>query len=313
MGKADDLKRAHGTIMAESVSQRVDPMTVPATGETALAPHTGPGAGITRLAGACTLLLENIVPDPTQPRTEFDQAELDRLAESIKVHGILAPLRVRFDPATGKYCIIVGERRYRAASLVAGLDRVPCIIVEGEPTEKDILESQITENLLRTDLAPIEQARAYQRYMSLTGCSGKELANLLHISPATVSRALSLLELPGEVQDAVAEGKISPRAGQAIAKIRNPAVAKTVATKAISAGLPAEAVDRTVRSRRGTPSKEARPTVFKIARGVRVQVHGRLAGAQVVAALEQALVQARAALDQELDREQADEQAEQGE
>ena len=95
--------------MAESVSQRVDPMTANATDAGVTAPYTGPGAGITRLAGACTLLLENIVPDPTQPRTEFDQAELDRLAESIKVHGILAPLRVRFDPATGKYCIIVGE------------------------------------------------------------------------------------------------------------------------------------------------------------------------------------------------------------
>ena len=203
------------------------------------------------------------------------------------------------------------RRRYRAASLVAGLDRVPCIIVEGEPTEKDILESQITENLLRTDLAPIEQARAYQRYMSLTGCSGKELANLLHISPATVSRALSLLELPGEVQDAVAEGKISPRAGQAIAKIRNPAVAKTVATKAVKEGLPAEAVGRTVRSRRGTASKanRARPlTQFKISRGVAVTVRGRLDGRGVVEALEQALMQARAALD-----EQADEQAEPGE
>ena len=98
---------------------------------------------------------------------------------------------MRFDPATGKYCIIVGDE-VSPASLVAGIDRVPCIIVEGEPTEKDILRSQITENLLRTDLAPIEQARAYQRYMSLTGCSGKELANLLHISPATVASALTL-------------------------------------------------------------------------------------------------------------------------
>ena len=147
------------------------------------------------------------------------------------------------------------------ASLVAGLDRVPCIIVEGEPTEKDILESQITENLLRTDLAPIEQARAYQRYMSLTGCSGRSLPTY-SIPLATVSRALSLLELPGEVQDAVAEGKISPRAGQAIAKIRNPPVAKTVATKAVKEGLPAEAVGRAISAGdgvKGQPGPAADP------------------------------------------------------
>ena len=297
MGKADDLKRSHGAIMAESAAKRVDPMTANTTSE---APHTGPGAGITRLAGACTILLENIVPDSTQPRTEFDQDELDRLAESIKQHGILAPLRVRFDPATGKYCIIVGERRFRAASQVEGLDRVPCIIVEGEPTERDILESQITENLLRMDLAPIEQARAYQRYMSLTNCSGKDLAAMLHVSPPTISRALSLLTLPEEVQAQVAEGQLSPKAGQAIARITNPEVAKKVASKAVETKAHVAEVEKDVRQKRGVPAKAAQqqPFVqFKISRGTRVVVHGRLDGFQVLDALEAAVKLARSELE----------------
>jgi len=309
MGKADDLKKSHGVIMAESAARRVDPMATtdaPADASAGASsgvqsPHTGPGAGITRLAGACTILLENLVPDSTQPRTEFDQAELDRLAESIKVHGILAPLRVRFDPATGKYCIIVGERRFRAASQIEGLDRVPCIIVEGEPTERDILESQITENLLRSDLAPIEQARAYQRYMSLTNCTGKDLAAMLHVSPPTVSRALSLLTLPAEVQAAVAEEKISPKAGQTIAKIKNPEVAKKVARKAAETKAPVAEVEKQVRQRRGTPAKatQAQPFVqYKISRGTRVVIHGRLTGREVLAALEAAVELARADLEQ---------------
>jgi len=213
-------------------------------------PVTGPGDTPTAIRSTDTA-----TASPGRPRTEFDQDELDRLSESIKAHGILAPLRVRFDSATGKYCIIVGERRYRAASQVEGLDRVPCIIVEGAPTERDILESQIAENVIRLDLNPIDQSRAYQRYMSLTGCSGKELANLLHISPATVSRALSLLELPDEVQDAVVEGKISPRAGHAIAKIKNSKVQQKVATKAAETKAPVAEVEKQVRQRQGTPAK----------------------------------------------------------
>jgi ParB family chromosome partitioning protein len=306
MGKADDLKRSHGIIMAESAARRVDPMTTTDV-------HTGPGAGITRLAGACTLLLENIIPDPTQPRTEFDQDELDRLAESIKQHGILAPLRVRLDPGQGKYCIIVGERRFRAAAQIEGLDRVPCIIVEGEPTERDILESQIAENVIRLDLNPIDQSRAYQRYMQLTGCTAKELSQLLHVSPPTISRALSLLSLPEEVQDAVSEGKISPKAGQVIAKIRNPEVAKKVAAKAAETKARAAEVEKEVRSRRGVQAKATlqQPfTQFKVRRGCRVVIHGRLTGREVLAALEAAVELARAALEGEQTEEQGEAGAE---
>ena len=231
------------------------------------------------------------MPDPDQIRTEFDPAELDRLAESIKRHGILAPLRVRWASDLGKHFIVVGERRYQAA-LKAGLTQVPVIVVEGAVSPKDVLESQIAENCIRTDISPIDQANAFRKYMTLADCSAKELSELLHVSQATVSRSLALLGLPEEVQDAITEGKLSPRAGRAIAQIRNPTVQKHVATKAVKESLPAEAVDRTVRQRQGVPAKatQAQPFVqFKIARGTRVVIHGRLTGREVLAALEAAV------------------------
>ena len=223
------------------------------------------------MTGACTLLLESIVPDPTQPRTEFDQVELDQLSESIKRHGILAPLRVRPDQSTGKYCILVGKR-FRAARL-AGLERVPCVVVSGEISERDILESQIAENLCRVNLNPIERANSFKRYLDLTGVQAKELADLLHVSPATVSKALALLGLDAEVQAKVADGTISATAGQAIAKIKDTAAQQQIARAAETDGLPAKRVEQRVRQKQGpaAPARKPVPT-FTVARGCKVIV-----------------------------------------
>ena len=134
--------------------------------------------------------------------------------------------------------------------------------------------------------------------MTLTGCTGKDLANLLHISPASVSRALSLLELDPGVQEQVASGEISPRAGAAIARIRNPKAQQDVAQCAVVTKAPTVEVEQQVRRQRQGTSAKPQPFVqFKIARGVRVVIHGRLDGARVVAALEAAVELARAELD----------------
>ena len=252
------------------------------------------------MKGAGQLPIDDIIADPNNPRTEWDEEDLERLAESIKQRGILQPIRTRWDETLGKHVITVGERRYRAA-LKAGLTSVPVICRTETITEAEILAESLQENELRSSLSAIDEARAFQKYMQLTGCNAKSLAELICVSPPTISRALSLLTLPAEVQDAVTEEMLSPKAAQAIAKIRNPTVQKNVATKAAETKATAGEVEKQVRQRQGTPAKASQQqsfTQFKISRGTRVVIHGRLTGREVLAALEAATEMARAELEQ---------------
>ena len=187
MGKTDALLKEMGSNLAESIGVRSSPMRVLSTPPKAEIGKASPKDGYTRDRSAGEMLLTNIIPDPTQPRKEFDPAAIERLSQSIKAKGLLQPLRVRWNPELAKHIILVGERRYRAAQL-AGLNSVPCIFVESELTEAEILEEQLVENLLREDLNAIEQAQSFKRYMELVGCHAKDLAQLLRVAPSTVTR-----------------------------------------------------------------------------------------------------------------------------
>src|SRR3954469_9778075 len=193
MAKTDALLREMGGNLAESIGVRNAPAAQAAPGPRQAIPTISPKDGFTRLRSAGEMLLSNIIPDPTQPRKEFEQDAIDRLAQSIKAKGLLQPLRVRWDASIGKHIILVGERRYRAA-IAAGLEAVPCIFVEDQLTEAEILEEQLIENLLRENLNPIDEAHSFKRYMDLLGCPAKDLAQILKISPSKVTRALSLLK-----------------------------------------------------------------------------------------------------------------------
>lgn len=298
MSRADKLLSDLGDNMAESVGARapVDPVHhEPAT-------HGGPYDGFRRLEGAGMVPIDNVIPDPNNPRTEWDEADLDQLAESIKQRGVLQPIRVRWDETAGKHVITVGERRYRA-SLRAGLTHLPCICTTTPPTEADVLLESLQENLLRSDLSALDEAKAYQKYMRLADCTAKDLAAALHVSQSKVSRALALLDLPSEVQEQVEVGAITPTAGAEIAKIRNPVVQRAVASKAAATKAPAAEVAKDVRRRQGVPVKatSTKPCTFRLGRGVQVIVRGRLSGEEIIEALEAALEQARAALEAEPD------------
>src|SRR5687767_8134134 len=126
MGKTDALLREMGGNLAESIGVRSGTSrTVPTNAKPGI-PAASPKDGFTRDRSAGEMLLANIIPDPGQPRKEFEPGAVERLAESVKAKGLLQPLRVRWDPDLGKHVILVGERRYRAATL-AGLTSVPCI------------------------------------------------------------------------------------------------------------------------------------------------------------------------------------------
>jgi ParB family chromosome partitioning protein len=142
--------------------------------------------------------------NPYQPRTDFDEADLARLAESIKSAGVLQPLLVRRRDT--HYEIVAGERRFRAAQL-AGLARVPAVVREID--DGSMLLFALVENVQRRDLNPIDKARAVRRLLEESGCSHERAAQALGIERPTLTNFVRLLELPPEIQQEVSRGTIS--------------------------------------------------------------------------------------------------------
>lgn len=164
--------------------------------------------------------IESIEPNPDQPRKSFPQESLNELAESIRRHGLLQPLLV-YESMPGHYVIIAGERRYRAAKL-AGLAEVPVITRKAQ--EDTHLELSLVENIQREDLDPIEEARAYQRLMEMTGATQEHVAEMVGKSRAAVANAVRLLKLPEAMQEALKTGKITAGHARALLAIEDPQV-----------------------------------------------------------------------------------------
>ncbi len=157
--------------------------------------------------------LSKIKPNPHQPRRDFDEESLKELAVSIREFGILQPLVVsKIEKETDfgsdvEYQLIAGERRWRAAQML-GLERIP-VIVKNIAKDAERLEMAIVENLQRSDLNPIETARAYAKLQDVFGLTQREVASRLGKSRETIANSLRLLNLPQEIQDALAKGKIN--------------------------------------------------------------------------------------------------------
>lgn len=147
----------------------------------------------------------DIVPNPHQPRKHFSHQELENLIQSIKQHGILQPLLV--SPAdTDGYELIAGERRLRAAR-IAGLTTVPVLVRNVADLEK--IELALIENIQRSDLNPVEKAESYRKLLNEFGLNHDEAAKKLAISRSSFSNTLRLLDLPGDIQKALADGKMT--------------------------------------------------------------------------------------------------------
>lgn len=163
--------------------------------------------GRRRLGNTAEIDVDRIDSDP-QHREEFEEEALKNLAESIRQHGQLQPIRVRWDDSRDRYIIIAGERRWRASKL-AGQQSIQCVVIDGFIDSNQILREQIIENAIREDLKPTEKAKAYRDLMDAEGWNGKELAEQLQLVPSTVSRVLNLLKLPESLQQAVDAGELS--------------------------------------------------------------------------------------------------------
>ena len=215
MSKLDALKRSAGVHVAESAARR-EGAALPAATVAALNPARMDG--VARSKTALEVPLERIERDPEQPREEFDDEALNRLAGSIRVRGLLQPIRVRWDEERGRYVLIAGERRWRAAQR-AGLTTLTCIVDDGAMSAAERLAVQVTENLLREDLTPIEKARAYRALMDLNGWSGNQLARELGVAQSGVVQALALLELPEPIQAQVDRGVLAPSVAYEVSRL----------------------------------------------------------------------------------------------
>ena len=166
-------------------------------------------------AGVVQMPVEKLIPNPGQPRKNFDEAELNELADSIKTYGIIQPI-IAANDGGGTYIIIAGERRTRAAK-IAGLKTVPVII--RNYTDQKRLEVSLIENIQRSDLNPIEEAAAYKNLMDFAGLSQDELAVRMGKNRSTVANSLRLLKLSVEMQKSIEEGKVSSGHARALLSV----------------------------------------------------------------------------------------------
>lgn len=187
-----------------------------------MAKKSGLGKGLGLLVGEAdaetagmrpdsTLSIKEIQPNKGQPRKRFKAEELAELTDSIKQNGILQPLLVRRNG--DHYEIVAGERRYQAAR-AAGLTEVPVVI--REITDDDVFKLALIENLQRSDLTPLEEARGYRQLIKDKGLTQEELAKILSKSRSAITNTIRLLDLPKEVQELVDEGNLSAGHARAI-------------------------------------------------------------------------------------------------
>ena len=166
-------------------------------------------------AAVLQLPVDLLKPNPSQPRRNFDDAELRELADSIAEHGIISPI-IAVEAADGAYTIIAGERRVRAAKL-AGLSQVPAII--RKYTGREQIEVSLIENIQRSGLNPIEEASAYKNLMDFSNLSQEELAARVGKNRSTVANALRLLKLSADIQKSLEEGNINSGHARALLSV----------------------------------------------------------------------------------------------
>ena len=200
------------------------------------------------------LPIHKVEPNKDQPRQDFDEEELENLADSIRTHGLLQPLTVRELPS-GYFQIIAGERRWRAARM-AGLREVPVVVIEAD--DKKAMELALIENLQRQDLNPVEEAQGYQSLMEDYGLTQEDAAQRVGKSRPAVANALRLLNLPQEILEKLRSGELSAGHARALLSLKSEKKQLEAAQKIIALGLSvrqAELICKNM-SREPAPKKE---------------------------------------------------------
>ena len=231
------------------------PPPEPTTTPGAQFPTTTPGAALPATTPTTAYLtalpLDSIEPNPDQPRTVFDPDDLRELADSIEEVGLLQPIVVR-PLDQGRYELVMGERRWRAAQL-AGLDPIPSIV---RPTEEaDRLRDALLENIHRVQLNPLEEAAAYQQLLTDFGCTQDELAARVKKSRPQISNTLRLLKLPFSVQRRLAAGVLSAGHARALLSLDDAQAMERLAQRIVAEGLSVRATEELTTLSAAAPAK----------------------------------------------------------
>jgi ParB family chromosome partitioning protein len=195
-----------------------------------------------RDGGGLEIDIDLIEPNPEQPRTRFAEVNLEELAQSIRVNGIVQPIVVRQKGA--HYQIIAGERRWRAAQR-AGLRKIPAV-VKDIPDEK-LLELALVENIQRQELNPIEEAKAYRKLIDTVGLTQEMVAERVGKDRTLVATTVRLLKLPGEIQALIEEGKLSAGHGRALLMAGDPKAQRRLANSIIDLSLSVRETEKAVK------------------------------------------------------------------
>ncbi len=187
--------------------------------------------------------VEKIVPNKHQPRSHFNERELEELAQSIKENGVIQPLIVTLRPDDSRYELVAGERRLRA-SKIAGLSHVPVVVIDVSD-ENSLLELALIENIQRTDLNPIEEADAYRKLIEKFGYTQEETAKRVGKQRSTITNLLRLLKLPEYIQSDISTGILSEGHGRAlIGLIEEPTKLQEVRDEIVKNGLSVRQVEK---------------------------------------------------------------------
>lgn len=206
---------------------------------------------VKEIKGLNEININDIVPNPNQPRKHFDETALNELASSIKVHGIIQPI-VLNEAEDGKYMIIAGERRWRAAK-IAGIETVPAYVRRF--TEKQVKEISIIENLQREDLNPIEAAKAIKQLMEEYKLTQEAVSERIGKSRSVIANTVRLLTLPNEVVDMIETNKLSAGHAKILVALTDPIEQIKIATVAVNKKLSVRDIEKLVKNI-NHPSKE---------------------------------------------------------
>ena len=218
------------------------------TGSTTSGTSTSDGTNTESATGLKDIAVNAIDPNPNQPRVHFDEASLAELSASISAIGVLQPILVRPDD-NGRYQLIAGERRWRAASR-AGLQMIPAIVRVTDDVSS--VEQALVENLHRQDLTPLEEAAAYQQLLEDFNMTHEQVASKVGKSRSAITNALRLLGLPPSIQSLLADGRLSAGHAKALLGTPDRSLQEQLAKRAVEMGWTVRGVEEAVRDSQTT-------------------------------------------------------------
>lgn len=218
----------------------------------------GEGAPVRKSTqGVMQIPVDQILPNPQQPRSNLDSESLNELAESIREHGIIQPIIVSADPDADRFILVAGERRWRAAQM-AGLTMVP--VIERNVTEQGQLELALIENVQRADLTPLETAEAYHQLATSFNLTHEQIAERVGKSRTSITNTLRLLNLPEPIQDALASGKISEGHARALLGLPSAQAQRAALNTILNLGLNVRQTEALVKKMSGErPPSQPKP------------------------------------------------------